>query len=255
MGKRIKSTRGMTVSELIAKRDADITATALNPMSWGRVNLTKNDLIIPRLQLVQAMSEVVTQKKASPGEIRDSLNNSLLAKEGTPLEVLPFYSMKKFKVNKISEVKGKTRKEFHKMVLIQDNPAAPGYNEELAWNDEEMIGGVMTKIERVRTYDLFFVIPKLGRDIAYVMSFASSNIKAAKNILLQMALNQEAGKTPAAYCFNLDIVTKSNDDSTWYVIDATLGRGAEEDEQGKAFKWYERLQAGEAKAHSDDESV
>ncbi len=84
------------------------------------------------------------------------------------------------------------------------------------------------------------------------MSFASSNIKAAKNMMLQMALNQEQGKTPAAYCFDLDIGTQSKGKNTWFVINATLGRASTEDEQGKAYKWYKRVHGGEAKVQDDE---
>jgi hypothetical protein len=255
MGKR-KATKELTVGEMVAQQKAELATQAMNPTSWGKVTLTKNDLIIPRLQLVQAMSEIVAQKKAAPGEIRDSLNNVLMAKEGITLEVIPLFVHKRFKVNKLIEGKGgKVEKEFHEMINIQDNPTLPGFNDDLAWQDAETIEGKLVPIERVRTYDMFFILPKSGRDVAYVMSFASSNIKAAKNMILQMAINQEAGKTPAAYCFNLDITTKTKDRSTWFVIDSTLGREASEDEQGQAFKWYKRLQAGEAKVHDDIEVV
>lgn len=253
MGKK-KTTREKAVGELIARQAAELTTQGTNPMSWNKVTLTKNDLIIPRLQLTQPTSDIVTvQRKAQAGEIRDNLNNSLMAKEGTTLEVIPLYCLKRFKVNKVFEAKGKIKKEFLEMVAIQDNPMEPGFNDDLPWKGKQLVEGKTEDIERIRTYEMFFIIPKLGRDVAYVMSFASTNIKAAKNIMLQMALNQEAGKTPAAYCFNLDINTKSNEDSTWYVIDATLGREATEEEQGKAFKWYKRVQGGEAKVHSDEE--
>lgn len=254
MAKRKITTKiGDKVNELITKQEAALTAAAMDPTAWGKMSLTKNDLIIPWLQLTQPTSDIVTvQKKALPGEIRDSLNNSLLAKEGLPLEVIPFYVMKKFKVNKVIESKGKVKKEFLRMTPIQDNPTQPGFNDNLPWTDKEMIDGQMCNIENIRTYDVFLIVPSLGRDLAYVMSFSSTNTKAAKNMMLQMALNQEQGKTPAAYCFDLSIGTKSNDDSTWFVIGASLGREATEKEQGQAFKWYQRVQGGEARVHEEE---
>jgi hypothetical protein len=116
MGKR-KATKELTVGEMVAQQKAELATQAMNPTSWGKVTLTKNDLIIPRLQLVQAMSEIVAQKKAAPGEIRDSLNNVLMAKEGITLEVIPLFVHKRFKVNKLIEGKGgKVEKEFHEMI-------------------------------------------------------------------------------------------------------------------------------------------
>lgn len=257
MGKKKTPTKGKTVGELVAEQRKDLTTQALNPTSWGKMTLTKNDLIIPRLQLVQAMSDLFRQKKAMPGDIIESLNGTKVASEGKPLEVIPIFVFKKYKVSKMVE-NSKTKqveKEFLETVAIQDNPTILGYNDDLSYQDTRDIEGKTVPILNERTYDLYFTLPKVGRDIAYVMSFSSSNMKSAKKILLQMALNQEAGKTPAAYCFNLDIITQSNEKSTWYVTEAKIGREATEDEQGQAFKWYKRLQAGEAKAHEESESV
>lgn len=256
MGKR-KATKEKTVGELVAEQRKDLAVQAMNPTSWSQVTLTKNDLIVPRLQLVQATSDIFRQKKAMPGDIIESLNGSKVASEGKPLEVIPIFVFKKYRVMKMVE-NSKTKqldKEFHETIAIQDNPMMPGYNDDLPYQSTQKIDGKDTPILNERTYDMYFTLPKAGRDIAYVMSFSSSNMKSAKKILLQMALNQEAGKTPAAHCFNLDIITQTNDKSTWYVTEAKLGREATEDEQGQAFKWYKRLQAGEAKAHDETESV
>lgn len=253
MKKKKVKTKGLTVGEMITKQNNELTEAALDPMSWGKVTLTKNDLIIPRLILMQGTSDSVKKKLAQLGEIRDSLNNTLLADENKPLQVIPFYVYKKFKEMQIIESKGKIEKEFLRHVVIQDNPSLPGYNDDLPWQDKEEIDGKEYSIDRIRTYDVFFVLPELGRDVAYVMSFSSTNIKAAKNMLLQMALNQEQGKTPAANCFELKVSTKANDKNTWYIVEATLGRESTDQEQGKALKWYRRVQAGEAKAQEEEE--
>lgn len=255
MKQQVKSTKKVVkVNELIAK-EPSVPSTQFQ--QWSAPKMTKNDLVIPKMRLAQATSEAVQQKKAQPGEIRESLNNTLLLSGPDKLEAIPFFVLKKWHVHKLVQQKnGSIKKEYLATIPIQDNPLVEGFNDELLWKDKQKDeNGVLIDISRTRTYDVFFILPKLGRDIPYVMSFSSTNTKAAQNIMTQMNINLEAGKTPAANCFDFTIGTKSNADNTWYVTDAVLGREATFEEQDQAYKWYKRLNTEKLNIHDDGEPV
>jgi len=214
--------------EIVKKEKQELTP--MQDMSaWGeRPTVSKNDLLISKILLMQGMSKLVTEGDARMGEIRDSVTGGLLANAGTNLEIIPFFC-KKYWVQFCKTEKGL---DYAGKVEVVDNPADPYYNADWAWETDEMRNDY--------TYEFFCILP--GENIPKVISFRRTSLKAGKKMFNQMyILNAEQGLIPPAYKMILSGRKVTADEGTYMVWDVERGDLASEQEIAGAFRMYKQI--------------
>jgi hypothetical protein len=230
----------------VVKKESSEVALSTNVNDWGGSPITSQDIIIPRILVMQGLSEMVTDGDAKFGEFRESMNKELLGDSKNPVEFIPFLLEKVF----IEYEDLKDEKKYLRMI-----PITPS-NDSLPYQDEEKSAeGKMIKITRDRCMNFYVLLPKeieLGTAIPYMLSFRRTSIKAGKKLATQMYVkNINSGKTPAATTCLLTNTKSSNDKGTFAVLDIQASRASTQVEQVEAFKWLNLIKQGQAKVHAE----
>lgn len=235
--------------ELEVKKQTAITA-ASNLEEWGGGQIvTSNDIVIPKILPLNFMSEKVKNKEGEYGEFRDTMSNQKFGDLQTPFEFVPFYMEKLwYEFELVANKAGAKKREFSRVIPIQDNAAKPGYNDDFKYAEEG--------IERDRVMNFYVLIPgEIEKVISmpYVLSFRRTSLKAGKKLASQMFLaNARAGKVPAAVVMKLYGKSTQNSEGEYVVMDALPSREATSVEISECLSWLKLVRAGQTKVHDDD---
>lgn len=210
---------------------------------WGDQVVTANDVIIPRILLMQGMSPMVTKGDGKIGEIRESMNESLLASPDKPVEIIPF------KMDRVWKEMELDKKTVRAIVPIQSDATRDDYNEELPNEITDDKGKVVG--HRFRALRFFVLLPKRS-PLPHMIEFKSTSLRAGKKIATQMfTTNKMLGLNPAAKAFLLSGKKEEKDKQVFALFDVTVGRDTSKEEQAEALEWFKMLRGGQAKVHDE----
>lgn len=237
-------------SKQVATKAAQELSTEVQ--AWGSEVNVGTDLIIPKLLLMQGMSDAVSEGKAGVGEWRDSVNLNKFGGLNDSFEVIPFHVTKHWDIE-VEQEDGKFK--WARTEPIIENPAAPGYNDQLPWQDKEE----GKNIKRIRRLNFYVLIPsevKEGTSIPYVVSFKSTSLKEGQKMLNQMYVrNLRAKLTPASYKFKLAVTKEENDKGKWFVPVVELGGLSNVTEIQEAHSWFKTVTAKASTVKVDDSDI
>lgn len=211
---------------------------------WGAPQMTKKDIVIPRLLLMQPMSEKVTGGSAAFGDIVDSLTDTKVGGfDAPPVRIVPFLMQKTFVVFDANDPEDKK--------FLRIDPITPE-NEDARYEDEEKDEhGDIIKISRVRTMTFYVLLEeelKKGSAIPYIVAFAKTSLNAGKKLATQMYVkNVNSGKTPAGMVMGITVSKQSQDKKTWAIFDMETISEAPMEYQQEAFKWLKLVKSGETR--------
>lgn len=229
-----------TVKQEIAKVETKELAHNLEP--WGAMEVLQDSsaLLIPTATVMQKMSKMVEEDATvRPGDLRDSLDRSLLAKEGDLWEVLIIAIRAEWRVYT----------EAGKRVGRLTQPLNAD-TADLRWEFEHE--GEMLK--RKATY-VYTVLPVSNIEAtAYEFALQSSSVRTAKSLNTTLAKWARLNKHPASFVIGFSTVKTSNDSGTFWVVNFAVGREATDAEQAKAYEWNQIISRGKAKAHDESET-
>ena len=232
------------MSTQIEKRESKALSTSTNLQSWGQHEFTKKEFMVPRLTPTQATSEKAKSGEAKYGEIRDNLRNKCYGDLKTPMDVVPIYASRRWESY---EVTGVGTNVSRKYLADKSGPITPE-NEDLPYREEVT---QISYIERNRVIDVFMLVS--GEKIPFVMSFKKTGLAIGKQIITQMhMLNAAEGKVPPAYHVILQPVPKASDNGEYIGLSFKMGGPSTPEEIAEAFKWYQSITSGAAKAAEDE---
>lgn len=222
-----------------------VEATTLE--SWGVTEVSSRDIIIPRILLMQPMSDKVTAGEAAFGEFRESLNNEKIGDFNQGFEFIPFHMEKVFVEYDVTD---ETDKKF-----IRTVPITP-QNEDLPYDDQgEDRDGKKCPISRDRVMNFYVLRPEdieAGGALPYILSARRTSMTAGKKLATQMFVkNAATGKTPAGVVCLATCGKQSKDKKTWAVLDVKPLSPTPDKYVAEAFKWLKIVKAGKAKAHEE----
>lgn len=195
----------------VAKMETKELATA---DVWGAgEGLAAEDLLIPKILLMQKMSDLVDQAKAKPGEFRSSITGELLGDEKKPVEVIVFDSFKNW-------------------LIFENNE----FKEVLPWTGERLLWEEGT-IKRQLSYNFYCLLTSKIDDIPHLISLKGTSTKAAKTLMTAFARLGRIKKPSAAKTFKLGCHQEKNDKGSYYVIDVLEGRDTTPQEIALAKSW------------------
>lgn len=186
-------------NELTTTQTTELT-TAQDLSAWGQADVSASDLVLPKILLMQGLSELVAQGNAKMGDIINSLTSEVIGGEKSPIKILPFFCRKSWLIEKWTG----SKYEYDKVI--------PDIGERLPY--EEEIGG--TRYKNSHQYE-FFVLTS-DKSIPHVMTFRGKSHKAGKQLFTQMyVVNKSLGKVPAAFWIDLGCNRDKNDKGTFMV--------------------------------------
>ncbi len=235
------------------------TELALGGGGCGMEDLDSSDILVPRVQLCQAMSKIVKAGDAVEGALINTVTKERIGGFGdakkTELKAVPFIVVKSFKTWAISEKKqGETKFKFVRTIpMTSENALLP---------QEETINGVQIQNDRCLNFMLLTEEELAqGSAMPMVLTFKRTSYKAGQVIV--SALKRLQMQNPKVNMwdlkFTLSVETKVNDEGDeWVILSVKPGAASTPEERQVAFEWFSILtkNAGNVKMapeHEDEE--
>lgn len=198
MAKKIKEEKDETQNALATVEASALTSAAMGEMAaYGselfsdikldvsdNKELFSNDIIIPKIWLVQAISELRKQKKADEGDFVDSLTGEILSEVGTPLR---FIVIKTFKRWQTFEVLPDGKRKFMSSEIM-----VYGKNHDLKY-DDVLEGKKIVRRQVISAYVLIERDAIKGINKPYIIDFASSSKYAGRILVSDIATLNSKG--------------------------------------------------------------
>lgn len=225
----------MSKKQEVTKSDAGVPVAAMDMGAWGQSQVSSQDIIIPKVLIMQGLSDLVTDGKAKMGDFVDSLSSEVLGSIDKPLEFVPFHMEKIYIISK-RKSGSNDRHEFDRIEAVanQNYPM------------DEVVGEMEYKYE----YCLqFYSLLTHDTSLPYILSFKSTALRAGKAVATQMyARNVAAGKVPPAMTMQLGGRKEKNDKGTFIVPEVKVTGETPSELVAEAFNWYKTIEAGKTKA-------
>lgn len=251
----------------MSKKDAvvkkETAAMTISDMggSWGSEGVDNADILIPRILLMQPISERVGEGTSQAGDLIKSTNDETLAAKGKSVEVIPIKTFKTWRIMKM--INGKYEFSAIEPFTVANSNAA------LEWIDG------ITQYRRDRSINFYVLLPsEIAREvkafekiasgelpdpddclIPCLLSFTRTSSPAGKDLATHFKKAEHFGIPPAVTTFNLSSEFVKNDKGNFYVFKIEKSRKTTMEELASAKKWWETLQSANVKVHEEVESA
>lgn len=211
----------------------ELTTTQQNKVAVQTDNflggLDRDDLITPRLNLMQKMSKAVDAGEARPGDIVDSLTKKIVGGENKPIEFIPLSMSKVYYRFKLENGK----KEFWRIEpaiekLAFETKVTEDGKSFITQNDQAMVWIICAIIDSQLT--------------PYTVTFRSTSYPAGRKLVTilhhQKVLSK---KKPHEQVFSLSCVKQTNDKGSFHSFDIAPLRAPTKEESAQAAVWFESM--------------
>lgn len=207
--------------------------------AWGGEDISNEDIIIPKILLMQPMSELVTDGVAKIGEFRDSLNKDrVLGSDKEPVELIVFGTFK-------------TWLEFKDDEFLATRPWTPETSDLKL--EEFLEDGSILRRDKVLNF--YCLIPKdiaSGEPFPFVLSCRRTSAMAGKTINTHIKKLQMFKKPSAAKVFALNSRKETNDKGTFFVSEINVLRDSTNEELSTAWEWHKALAKSKVRVDDSD---
>lgn len=247
--KATKKEAPKTETTAVAVKSEEMALTAPMDQAWGSEELGAGDFLVPKLLLMQGISELVAAGDAQQGQVIDSITNDVIGgitniktKECKNIDLIAFHSFKSW----VEYRKDGDNWEYQATYAMT--------KENMSLETEEVVEG--ETIRRDRCLNFYVLRPDQiakGEAFPYVISFRRTSMKAGKKLATIAAQLRALGNKPLAFKhFELAVIQLENDKGTFWGFDLKAGKTSTNEELNEAFKWYKTLQSAEVKIDDKD---
>jgi hypothetical protein len=203
--------------EIVAKEN---TPTALISMSEQikELGISAQDLVIPKILLMQNTSEMVGDGKAKLGDVINSQTLEILGSVDKPISFIPLKLYKTWRVYDMSQGQPS--------FLRQD--AVSATNEKLPWEDVEEVEGKQVPIRRDLCMNFFVLLMsevEEGTAFPCVVSFKRTSMQAGRQLATHLFKMACLNRLPYSQTQVLKVTRQKQDTNTYAVFE--IGKGAE----------------------------
>lgn len=173
------------------------------------LDIDLTDIVIPRILLMQKMSDLVEEGQAAAGEIRESVDGALLGSEKHPMKFIVVAMHKQLLIWHDGEFK-----EVQPLTMANKN---------FLWEEMAEVDGKLTKITRNKAFAYYVLLPDLEEEgLPFVLSLTKTNTPAAKWInkkLIDAAMKRQG---PESLTFTIVPRKEKNDKGSYFVYSPAL---------------------------------
>ncbi len=230
---------------------AEVTDNDFMQAMQPEQDITANDVMIPKILIMQPQSPRVVETDNRLGQLVDTLNWETLANaedkknKAKSLSVIPFF-WSKYWIN---------RKKDGDMFVFDSIVKMNRTNQNLDPWEKWSENGVEMKREYMHLFHV--LIP--GKQIPYALAFKGASKKAGDGLVTQMFTINKNLKVDSAWkaspmAFHIDVtpVITSKDNKTWAQLSYKVGKQSTKAEAIEALTWSKAVSSGTAETdHSD----
>lgn len=202
-------------TEVTTTTDKSINTIGDNEVMWG-AEVDTQDITLPRIQLMQPTSDMVSNGQAVPGDIVHSLDEVVLADKTARVEVLIFRAMK--------------------MAYHYENGE---YTSTTPWT-AEMTGASFDVIRPV--FDYYVLIPnQVTEGVAFplVLRMKGMSVKTARKINTFIKQAQVLRQPSCSWVYSVGSILEENDKGKYFVYDVKKERPSTADELQACKLWFD----------------
>jgi hypothetical protein len=243
-------------NEVLASAPAGAVATTMG-MDFGTFGLdstlSSDNILIPKLLLMQGLSDLVAAEKAQMGDLVNSLTEQIVGscreKDFRPVTFLPIMAFETWGVNQFIKKDGKEIKDWVGTVPFSSaNADWPREGESLAVAKHFGMEPD-TKFQCVRELNFYVMLDSECDDpmaLPYMLKFKSTSYRVGMKLATHFAQCQRAtqlGKPtpPASYLFKLSGTKETNDQGTFFVLSLEPAGRTSQEHLKVAYDWYQIL--------------
>lgn len=237
-----------TQSKAVAKKQKTQLPAEVANSAWGAEDANTENVLIPKLLLMQGLSQAVSDEKASMGDFVDSTTLEVLGtgreKGYKPVRFIP---IKCFETWVVYEKLGGEKLQFKEIV--------PFGGENAKWERET------ETYRRDRVLNFYVLLEEQANNPAalpYTLAFRRTSFVAGKKLSThftqcKLAATRGKGRPPAATIFELSATKRENDHGTFYVWDVAPAGETKPEHLQVAYEWFQTLK-NEADKYTVDNS-
>jgi hypothetical protein len=225
---------------LEVKKENKLSPFALKKPSTDLID--QADILIPKLLIMQGLSEFVAQEKAVMGDIVNSVTGEVLGGKGKPISFIPLM------MNKVW-IKYKIQGGEQKYVGTIPWSAA---NSNTKWEDVDKDGALLRNDACLNFYVMLERDLESSSGLPYLVSFRRSSYRNGKKLVTHFAQTQMANVSPYAMTLSLTSSKEQNDKGTFYIFDIMPGKDTDAKYCDKLELWTETLKKN---MHNIDETA
>lgn len=213
--------------------------------AWGSEGTSSKDLVIPKIQLVQASSNTCKEGTARPGDLIHSLTKEALAPKGKKLEILPILCVGSWTVTSPKPMHGGFPDFIRKEPLTTANDSDE-------WKVEKFEGDKAVVWHKSLTY--LSLLTSRADGFPFFIDFAATNKSAGKLISTIIQENKFLGQPAPSRAVEISTRLKSFGGNSWFVMDVAPSRLASAEELAACKKWYDLFAKVQFKEAEPEES-
>lgn len=198
-----------------------------------------SDIILPKILLMQSISQLVEAEKFRAGDFVHSLDETLIGKkEEKPIEFIAlgrFETLQTYEDNKYVKTESVTYE--NKRLPYEETVSGVKVNRNLTNN---------YYVLRVEDFESMTVFPM-------VITFKRTSFKAGKKLNTKITMLEDFGAACYAKTFKLVAKSEEGDKGKYYVLDILDGRKCNDVEVKQSVRWADRLKATNVVVHEEDE--
>lgn len=267
----------MTNQEMMKKESS---AVSTHVADQGGEQILRSDVLIPKVLLMQGLSDLVAERKAMQGDMVKSTTAEKLGDDRTPVEFIPLTFQNQWMVQEKIGQKFEYRKMLPRVALIGAAAAQDAARSEEERMDENLPWNFTMNGTEWRRVKVFNVFALLAKDVAafieeekkaketgemfdldktlmpVVISFRSTSYNAGKVVATHFTKARtmaHLGAKAHGYTMFLKCNQDKNDLGTYFVFDVSSGRKATKEEFHAADGWAKILSTQQVQVDESDD--
>lgn len=206
--------------------------------AWGESEANQNDVVIPKLIVMQANSSLVGEDKADAGDIIESLGKQVLAGYKKTVDIVPFYMKKQWIVKKLNQQSNEFEFERYEDVTAED--LAKDYEE----NGD--------KYQRQFCRNFYCLIG--DNPIPYIVPMKGMSARTGKILATAMYVQNRVKKLPPpGMTFHLGSAKESYEGRVTAAFKIEEAGPTSTEKVQECLGWLKMIKSGEVKEADDQE--
>jgi hypothetical protein len=232
----------------VTKTEAQVPATSETLADLG---FNSNDILIPRIMLMQNTSEYVGDEKFKLGDIIDSISQERLGGVGDALEVIPIHIFKTWRVYRVD---GEFKARGGKLIKVLPVTAE---NEKLPWEGTEKLDDKDVPVRRDLSYNAFVILKKdldSGSTFPLNIIFKRSGANAGKQLVSLIYRLGMMGTPIYGKSVLLNVGKQKKETNTYAVFEVKTGNLVSNDYFPTCQKWQSIVKTANVRVDDKDDS-
>lgn len=253
------------MSKAVTKTEEKKTQLPATMAQAPREEILKSDVIIPKLLLMQGLSDFVNERKAQQGDIMRSTTIEKLGDPEHPISFIPLTFTNDWRLEEEENGKYKFRGNEPRTAKNEDSPWEFEKNG-TRWKRTKVINvfallpqDIKAEQAEVEKFKTTGEMPDLNKTLLpVVISFRSTSYNAGKAVathFAKAAAMAKYGVKPYGFSLQLKCYADKNEKGAYYVYEIGQGGQVSAAELEKAHEWYQILSTQKVQVDESEEGA